>query len=271
MSQQERWQLGGNAPEIYDRYLVPALFGPWAPILIEQAGLKSGERVLDVACGTGAVTRLAASHVGAAGHVTGVDINPGMLNVARSTPTHGAPVEWKEANAMMLPFPDGRFGAVFCQLGLQYFPDRVQALREMRRVLMPGGRLVLLVWRGITHSPGYAALTEALERHVGPAAASVMQAPFVFGDTPEELRALMSEAGFETIKIRSDVRMVRFESPEAFVRYQAGGSPLASHVAGVDDSVREALVSHVNNAMQAYMNDEGIAFPIEGHIAAAQS
>ena len=93
MSQQERWQLGGNAPEVYERYLVPAIFGPWAPIVIAQAELQAGERVLDVACGTGVVARLAAQHVGAAGHVTGLDINPGMLAIARSlAPAQGATV-----------------------------------------------------------------------------------------------------------------------------------------------------------------------------------
>jgi ubiquinone/menaquinone biosynthesis C-methylase UbiE len=270
MSQQERWQLGGNAPEVYERYLVPALFGPWAPVVMEQAALQPGERVLDVACGTGVVARLAASHVGAAGQVTGVDLNPGMLAVARTlAPPQGARVDWREGNAAALPFSPATFHVVFCQLGLQYFPDRPQALREMYRVLMPRGRLLLLVWRAIAHSPGFGALAEALERHVSPAAGAVMRAPFVFGDATEELRTLVTEAGFRTVRIRSDVRMVRFASPEALVQYQVAGSPLASHVAQVDDAAREALIREVTAAMQSYLNDEGVAFPIEGHIAVA--
>lgn len=100
MSQPERWQLGGSAPEVYERYLVPAIFGPWAPIVIAHAKLEGGERVLDVACGTEIVARLAAHHVGAAGRVTGLDINPAMLAVARSlAPAHGATVEWREGDA----------------------------------------------------------------------------------------------------------------------------------------------------------------------------
>ncbi len=271
MSQEERWQLGGSAPEVYERYLVPSIFGPWAPILIEQALLQSGARVLDVACGTGLVARLAAQHVGVSGHVTGLDMNPGMLEVAGSLPpVQGATIEWREGDAVTLPFSDETFEVAFSQLGLQYFADRVQALCEMRRVLVPAGRAVLLVWRAIIHSPGFAAMSEALDQHVSPAAGAVMRAPFVFGDTTEELHTLLSEAGFSQVRIRSEVRMVRFASPEALVHYQVAGSPLAGHVAQVDEAVREALIRDVTAAMQAYLNDEGVAFPIEGHIAVAK-
>jgi ubiquinone/menaquinone biosynthesis C-methylase UbiE len=268
MSQQERWQLGGNAPEIYERYLVPAIFGPWAPIVIAQAGLQAGESVLDVACGTGVVARLAVQHVGASGHVTGLDINPGMLAIARSlTPAQGATVEWREGDAMTLPFSDETFNVAFSQLGLQYFADRLQALREIQRVIIPEGRLVVLVWRAIAHSPGFAALAEALDQHVSPAAGAVMRAPFVFGDCPEELRTLLTDAGFREVMVRSDVRMVRFASPEALVQYQVAGSPLAGHVVQADDAAREALIRDVTAAMKDYLNDDGVAFPIEGHIA----
>jgi ubiquinone/menaquinone biosynthesis C-methylase UbiE len=268
MSQQERWQLGGNASEVYERHMVPAIFGPWAPILIAQAMLQVGDRVIDVACGTGVVARLAAQNVGASGHVTGLDINPGMLAVARSlAPARGTTVEWHEGDAVTIPFSDETFDVAFSQLGLQYFADRLQALREIRRVLVPEGRLVLLVWRSIVHSPGFAAIAEALDQHVGPTAGAVMRAPFVFGDRPEELRTLLSDAGFGDVRIRSDVRMVRFASPEALVQYQVAGSPLAGHVAQADDAAREALIRDVTTAMQGYLNDEGVAFPIEGHIA----
>jgi ubiquinone/menaquinone biosynthesis C-methylase UbiE len=170
-SQQERWQLKGNAPEVYERHLVPGIFGPWAPLVIEQAQLHSGQRVLDVACGTGVVARLAAPQVGPTGQVVGLDLNRGMLAVARSLPaSKGAPVDWQEGDAGALPLEDAIFDVVFCQLGLQYFPNRAQAAREMRRVLKSSGSLVALVWRALFHSPGYATLTAALERYVSPAA-----------------------------------------------------------------------------------------------------
>lgn len=270
MSEQERWQLRGKAPEVYERHLVPAIFGSWAPLLMEQAALRPGQRVLDVACGTGVVARLAAPQVGPTGQVVGVDLNRGMLEVARSLPPPmGAPVDWREGDAGALPFANAFFDIVFCQLGLQYFPDRRQAVREMHRVLKSSGHLVALVWRALVHSPGFVALVAALERHVSPAAGAVMQTPFVFGDETEELRTLLIGAGFVTVRIRSDVRMVRFASTEALVHHQVEGSPLADHVAQVNDAAREALVREVSAAMQPYVTDEEVAFPIEGHIVIA--
>jgi ubiquinone/menaquinone biosynthesis C-methylase UbiE len=143
MSQQGQWQVAGSAPDVYERELVPAVFGPWAPVLIELAGLKPGYRVIDVACGSGIVARLAAARVGPSGAVSGVDLNSGMLNVARSLKTSddAASVKWQAASADNLPFPDGSFDVAFCQLGLQFFADRPAALREMRRVLSTKGRL----------------------------------------------------------------------------------------------------------------------------------
>lgn len=271
MSRAERWQLGGNAPEVYETRLVPAIFGPWAPLLVAQAALRAGERVLDVACGTGVVARSVAPQVGPTGHVVGLDLNPGMLARAQpSSQPEGAAVDWREGDAGRLPFDAKSFDAVFCQLGFQYFPDRQQAARDMHRVLKPTGRLVALVWRALAHSPGFVVLAEALERYVSPAAAAVMRAPFVFGDNTDELRGLQTHAGFRTVHIGTDVRMVRFESPEAFVRNQVEGSPLATHVAAVDDTAREGLIREVIAAMRPYVNDDGLSFPIEGQIAVAR-
>src|SRR5262249_50229251 len=138
----ERWQLQGTAPELYERYLVPAVTLPWAADLVERVGVRRAERVLDVACGTGAVARVAAERVADGGRVAGVDVNRGMLAVARSQPSAhaAASIDWYEGSAVSLPFDDGEFGVVLCQLGLQFFSDRLGSLLEMRRVLTPGGR-----------------------------------------------------------------------------------------------------------------------------------
>ena len=131
VEQQTQWQVAGSAPENYERYLVPAIFGPFATDLVELSAIQPGERVLDVACGPGVVARLAAEVVGATGRVVGVDLNAGMLAVARTLPlARGAPVEWREDDAAALQLPDGGFDVVLCQQGLQVFPDRPAALRE---------------------------------------------------------------------------------------------------------------------------------------------
>src|SRR5213594_3722286 len=123
-------QYGGNAAENYERYFVPTIGTPFATALLDAAGLHRGERVLDVACGTGVVTRLAAERVGPDGALGGLDINPAMLAVARSVSSSGAPIEWHEASAESLPLADGSFDVVLSSLGLQFVSDKLSALGE---------------------------------------------------------------------------------------------------------------------------------------------
>ena len=145
--------------EIYQREMVPASFARWAPDLVDLGAVGPGQRVLDVACGTGVVTRLAAERVGSSGRAVGLDVNADMLAAARAA-SPGSRIEWHEGSALALPFPDASFDVLFCQQGLQFFPDRAAGLREMRRVLVPGGRLALSCWRSVDHQPGMRALEE---------------------------------------------------------------------------------------------------------------
>jgi ubiquinone/menaquinone biosynthesis C-methylase UbiE len=269
MTQQGQWQVAGSAPEVYERELVPAVFGVWAPILVELAHPRQGERVVDVACGTGIVARIAVAHVGPTGAVVGIDLNPGMLSVARSVaPTES--LQWQEASAEKLPFPDGSFNVVYCQLGLQFFPDRAAALREMRRVISAEGRLALMVWRAIQESTGFAVLAEALERHVGQGAAAIMRAPFGLSNA-EELEALVRAAGFQNIVVLQRSGIVRFPSVERFVLSYVAGSPLAGPVSKADEAAREALMTDVKNALGKFTSNTELAFPIAAHLLSARA
>lgn len=147
MTAQSDWNFLTSVAENYERNLVPIIFAPWADELVETACLRQGDRVLDVACGTGIVARIAARKLGGTGSVTGLDVSAPMIMVARATAlTEGVAVEWREASAVELPFPEATFDVVLCQSGLQFFPDRPASLREMHRVLEPaGGRLILSV------------------------------------------------------------------------------------------------------------------------------
>jgi ubiquinone/menaquinone biosynthesis C-methylase UbiE len=273
MSQQGQWQVAGSAPEVYERELVPAVFGVWAPILVELAQPRPSERVLDVACGTGVVARIAATRVGPSGTVIGIDLNPGMLSVARSVVSpdsrSGGQLQWQEASADKLPFPDGSFNVVYCQLGLQFFADRPAALREMRRVLGTEGRLALMVWRGIHESPGFAVLADALQRHVGQAAAAIMRAPFGLSNA-DELEALVRAAGFQNVAIQQRSGTVRFPSVERFVLSYVAGSPLAGPVSQASDAARAALITDVRNALRKSTSNDELAFPIAAHLLSAR-
>ena len=272
MSKQMDWMAyGGSAAEIYERHMVPAIFGPWAEDLVALATPKPGERVLDVACGTGVVTRLVAQCVGPSGNVVGFDLNPGMLTVARGVPLpSGARVEWREGNVSAMPFPDATFDLALCQQGLQFFPDRPGALREVRRVLVSGGRLALSVWRPMQYSPGFVALATALGHLIAPEAAAVMQGPFSLGSAAD-LRTLITGAGFTEVLLRPAVKALRFSSSEEFVRRYVAATPLAGMVAKASDDARAALITEVSAALKSSEDHQGLTFPIEAHLALAHA
>jgi ubiquinone/menaquinone biosynthesis C-methylase UbiE len=206
-------QYGGNAAENYERYFVPAIGTPFATTLLDAAGLHRGERVLDVACGTGVVTRLAAERVGPDSAVGGLDINPAMLAVARSVSSSGAPIEWHEASAESLPLADGSFDVVLSSLGLQFVSDKLSALGEMRRVLAPHGRLAIATV-GPTPQP-FTILEQALARYVKPEAAAFMRVVFSLHE-PQELEKLASDAGFTDVEVRSEALTLKLPRTRRF-------------------------------------------------------
>ena len=266
----EGWQLEESSAEAYERYLVPLLFAPGAEFLIELASPEPGERVLDVACGTGIVARRASARVGADGTVVGLDINEAMLEVARKASSDVRPmIEWRQGDATDIPLPDRAFDVVFCQQGLQFFPDRSAALGEMHRVLVENGRLVLSVLRSIEHNPGYRLIAEALERHVGPDAGSMMRSPFPLLSA-DELRDLITGAGFRDVLILLGIGPVRYPSAEELVRWEGTSSPLAGPIGALKDDVRAALVRDVGEALRTYTDDNGIVFPTETYLAVAR-
>ena len=275
MDDYEPWQLTGTAAELYERYLVPAITGVWAADLVQRAALRPGERVLDVACGTGIVARLAAAQLGMEGAVVGLDLNTAMLAVARSLPPPpGVAVTWTEASVLAMPFPEATFDVVLCQLGLQFFPDRPQALQEMRRVLVPGGRLLLSVFGPITHNPAPQALAEAVERHLGPHASAIKRAEHDLDD-PTELDRLVTGAGFTAVTIATTTQHIHFPSPREYVRIQFAATPLATLVKEMPSeqqaTLTDAVIADVSETLRPYMGDDGLVFPQECHTLSACS
>ena len=274
MSAPSGFQLSGSAPEAYQRYGVPALGTAKAQDLVALAALQAGERVLDVACGTGVVTRHAAQAVGPTGQVIGLDINEGMLQVARTVaPPAGAPITWRQASVMALPFPDASFDVVLCQWGLEFFPDRAHGLQEMARVLVPGGRVGLRVWRALARQPFQTAVLAALDRHLfggqhGPSRAAMVQ-PFSLADA-EAVRALLADAGFRDIRVRIGVHTLRFASPEAYTRGFLSASSIASEIAAMDEAKRTKMIQEIVAALHPFVDDDGLAAPAEDHAVLAR-
>jgi len=265
MPPEQRWQMTGSGPEAYEHHLVPVIFAPWAAVLLELARLQPGERVLDAACGTGVVARAAMARVGTAGKVTGVDLNPGMLEVARTVSGRaGQSIAWREGNLEALPFADGAFDVVLCQQGLQFCTNKAAAVSELRRVLREGGRLGLSVWRDIRHCPYMVAVTGTLVDHVGPQASQRMSAPCSFGSA-DALRAVLRQGGFKDVQVRIDVLPMRVSYLEGFLPGQFVASPIAADIGALDQPVRVAFFDDIRRRLLPYMDDAGLAVPFEAH------
>lgn len=213
MGKAENTRVTRPPAEVYDEFFVPALFQQWGNIVADIAGIAPGQRVLDVACGTGVLAAAAAGRVGADGAVVGLDPNDEMLAVARRK---SARVEWKNGRAESLPFPDASFDRVVSQFGFMFFEDRRTALREMMRVLRPNGRLAVAVCDALDHSPGYAVLAELLHRLFGQRVADAFRAPFVLGE-PEQLFSLCRDAGIADANVKRYDGTVRFASVASLV------------------------------------------------------
>lgn len=250
----------------YERVMVPAVFAPWAKDLLETAALTPGMRVLDVACGTGIIARLAAPQVGPAGWVVGLDTNEAMLAIARAQPTpRGAQVEWRQGDATKLPFPDEQFDRILCQHGLQYMPDQTAALREMKRVLASSGRLALSVF---SQSIGYQIFEHTAAKFVGEKAAAIMREPFALNDL-DELSRLLKMAEFCTIEMCTKTLPACFASAGDFIEYQLGGR-LSNAVSTLTDEARTTLVAALHKAFEPYVGPDGLVFPMEAHVALAR-
>jgi ubiquinone/menaquinone biosynthesis C-methylase UbiE len=224
--------------ENYERHFVPIIGAPVAAVLIEAAMLRPGERVLDAACGTGVVTKLAAARVAPGGAVAGLDPNAAMLSVARATTPADMAIDWHQAAAEELPFPDESFDAVLCGMGLQFFSDKEAGLREFHRVLTAGGRLVANVPGPAP--PPFEILAGALARHIGPESASFVSAVFSLHD-PEDLRGLATSAGFEDADVVSGVIPLALPAPREFLWQYVWSTPLAAAVSQASDERRTAL------------------------------
>ena len=262
-----------NPAEMYEEYFVTGIHGPWTPLFLGQAAPRAGERVLDVACGTGVVARQIARNLRLE-RLVGVDINPEMLDVARSKsePIPGG-IEWQQGDAHALPFADEAFELALCQQGLQFFSDPGAALREMRRVVAPGGRAAVSVWRDLELHPLYEALCRSEARHLGTSIEEVAT-PFMFGDTVE-LRRLLEASGFRGVEIRQLSRTVQFPQPKRFITLTLLAAASIIPESDMDANARAEMVrvvsEDVNDVLQEYMEGDVIKFPMYANVAVAQA
>jgi ubiquinone/menaquinone biosynthesis C-methylase UbiE len=264
----DEWQLSARGAEVYDDILVPSIFAPWVEKVLTKARLTYGQSVLDVACGTGIIAEGAYQCVGSQGSVVGLDINPEMLEVAAAR--RSGSITWRKGDAQRMPFPDQQFDRVLCQLGLQYFTDPLAALLEMRRVLKDGGQVVVMVWRDIKHSPGFAHLADLIGEYIGAEMGASMRGPFAFGDDEPRLRMLLQAAQFSGVEVQVESDDVHFHSVEEFVGQQLAASPLGKSEDLAEQPWAAPLAASLMEEFDIRNSSAPVRFPIEAYLASAR-
>lgn len=267
MAQSER--IDTTAAEAYEKHMVPGMFLHWTERVLRIAAPQPGEHILDVACGTGIGARLAAQLAGSGGKVAGLDLDPGVVEVARRITEQGqTPVEWHCANALGMPFTDAAFDLCLCLQGLQFLPDRVAGLSEIRRVLKRSGRLVASIWGPLDANKGHYAVVHALEAQNVDAAPAKRACSFA---NPEEICDVVARAGFTHVDLRTCDGVSRFASMDSFIQGMTVGSPSTRHaVARLPESGRAKFVNDVCAMLQPFLKHGRLEYPMRTHVLVAR-
>ena len=255
----------------YDEILVPRLFNPFADVLLDEVAVTTGLEVLDVACGPGTVTRRVAERVGRSGRVTGCDHSRAMLEVAAAKPTldDAAPITYRCCSADALDVPDGAFDLALCQQGLQFFPDRLGALGELRRALKPGGRAGVAVWCAIEECPFWDGLASAVGEILGKEAEiGFRMGPWGLPEA-EELRRLFDAAGFDDVEVTRSVLPVVFEGGPAQLTATLAAASVGPQVAALDDDGKAALLAAAEAALAPFVDNGEVRSEAATHIVVA--
>jgi ubiquinone/menaquinone biosynthesis C-methylase UbiE len=255
-------QLSRSAADVYEEFFVPALFGQWAEKMLDALGAVDGARLLDVGSGTGVVARAAVPRVGARGSVVAVDPNEAMVAVAkRMCPD----VDVRIGTAEHLPVGSDEIDCATCQFALMYFSDRARAIREIARVLRPGGRVAIATWAAVEETPGYAAMVDLLSDEIGEWAAEATRAPFCIG-TPEQLGDLLRPS-FPKVTVQRHGGQACFASLDDWMHTEIRGWTLAEHI---DDEQFARLCRRASTVLSRFVGDDGrVRFPATALIATA--
>jgi ubiquinone/menaquinone biosynthesis C-methylase UbiE len=264
MESRESFQITLQIAEFYEEAFVPAFFAQWAPILCRAAGVAAGHRVLDVGCGTGIVTRTAADRVAPHGRAVGVDVNEAMLTVARRVRRD---IEFRQADAARLPFPDESFDTALSQMALMFFPDRAAAVQEMARVTVPGGTVAVLVPGALAHQQAFARFSDLVVRHAGEEARSLLSTYFLCGDL-DQLAALVESAGLQVTTAGTEVGTYRAPSVDAFVTTEVESTPLVQRIS---PDVYARIRAGAHRVLAPFTTTDGrVEAPFESNVVVAR-
>jgi ubiquinone/menaquinone biosynthesis C-methylase UbiE len=241
----------GTGAENYQRHFVPAIATPVSAGLVAAADLQPGQRVLDVACGTGVIARLTAQRVGPTGTVTAIDLAADMIEVAKATPAPMAPpIEWHVGDATSLPFADEQYDVVTCQMGLMFMEDPGAAIAEMRRVVVPGGRVIVNT-PGAIQAP-FALMEQAIIEHISAELGGFVRAVFSMHD-PDTVAALLRDAGLNDVEAHMSTATFQLASPAEFLWQYINLTPMGPFVAQASEQAQAAMERQVVETWQPYV------------------
>jgi ubiquinone/menaquinone biosynthesis C-methylase UbiE len=246
--------------KVYEELLVPAITGQWAAPMLDPAGVSAGQRVLDVACGTGVLARAAAERVGPAGDVVGVELNPAMLTVAaRIRPD----LEWQEGDATNLPLEDEQFDAALCLSALFFFPDVGAAVAEMARVVRVGGVVGIQTYASLEDQPVYGRFVETALRYASEDARSLIDTYFSQGDLPA-LRQTLEGAGLRVEQTVSPMGVAAYRSWDVLIDTEVKSTPLVDRL--TDDQL-EQIREDMEGLLKRHQAPDGsVKLPIRAHL-----
>lgn len=258
----EQFLISAEQAEAYEEHFVPALFRQWVEPVLQAAEVRPGDRVLDVACGTGVVARSAAARVAPGGKVTGVDLNPAMLTVARRTAPE---IDWRQGDVAAMPFDDAAFDVVTCQSAIFFFPDPTGALKEMRRVTRPGGRVAVQSFSSLATQPAYGPWVDMVAEYAGPEAVELLGTYWALGD-PESMRSRFTAAGLRVTAVHEHTRPAYFPNIETMVLTEVNATPLQDRL---DQAELDKIMGASREVLAPFMQEDRLVIPLAGYVLAA--
>jgi ubiquinone/menaquinone biosynthesis C-methylase UbiE len=259
----------GSIPENYDRYMVPLIFEPYAADLAQRAASLAPKAVLEIAAGTGVVTRALTPKLSAGARYTATDLNPAMLDYAASRQAPDTRIQWRQADAMALPFENSAFDLVCCQFGAMFFPDRPAAYREARRVLKPGGHLLFNVWDRIEENVFADDVTNALARMFpNDPPRFLARTPHGYHDKAL-IRRDLEAAGFSQVAIETKAELSYAVSARLPAVAYCQGTVLRSEIEARDAGKLEAATNAAASAIADKHGNGAVAAKIQAHVIVA--
>ncbi len=258
----ETFQISGEQAEAYEERFVPALFRQWVDPVLEAADVGPGDRMLDVACGTGVVARAATDRVAPDGSVTGVDLNPAMLAVARRIAPE---IDWQQGDVAALPFGDDAFDVATCQAAIFFFPNLTGALSEMRRVTRHGGRLAVQAFSSLPAQPAYGPWVDMVARYAGPDAADLLGTYWTHGDL-EVTRGRCADAGLHVTAAHEHIRPAYFPNIETMVLTEVNATPLRDRL---DQADLDLILAESHEVLGEFGHEGRLVIPLAGYVLAA--